>query len=223
MGTRKPEKKSTAEVTRQYLSARPFLRDMLMEGLINYSALARKIAAETGTHEDAVYISLRRYASGSKERSVVDAVSGVIRESRMSMKDRIATVSVKKDWTTLSKLADIARVIREGSIFQIVIGTGAITIILEDRYLEKVLGIIGRESLIKSRRNLVELAMVSPPSIEDVPGVVAHVTSALAHNGVNVVEMASCHQDIIVVLEEECLMRAYDVLRGLLKDHAPPK
>ena len=63
MSPTSPEK-SIAVLTREYIKTHPSIADCLGDGLINYSALARKISKELAIKkEEAILIAARRYAS----------------------------------------------------------------------------------------------------------------------------------------------------------------
>ena len=51
-----------AEVTRRYIEAHPAVRDCLGYNIINFTALARQIRADTGLpNQEAIEVALRRY------------------------------------------------------------------------------------------------------------------------------------------------------------------
>jgi aspartokinase len=101
---------------------------------------------------------------------------------------------------------------------QFILGTEALTIITEENNVEFIVTSLGKEHVIKTRRGLAEVAVVCPPKIEVTPGVVTHLSSILSHNGINVVEMASCYTDVIFIVDEKDMTRAYEILsRGFKK------
>ena len=59
---------------------------------------------------------------------------------------------------------------------------------------------------------MVELAVTSPESIEDTPGLLAYLSTALASRGINIVQAMSCYTDTIFLLEREDMTTAVDIL-----------
>ena len=94
-------KRTAAQVTRDYIKTRPVLRKILLSGLINHSALARKIMEEEGqSNEEAVTAALRRLVQElEKEAEGRDeAINELISESSLNMKNKIAAITAKGEW-----------------------------------------------------------------------------------------------------------------------------
>ena len=212
----KNEKRSAAHVTRQYVEDRPVLKTMLLKGLINHSALARIIMDEEQlTNEEAVTAALRRHVSevGAEVAGPDEAIRTVLSESSINMKNRIAIITVKGDLQVLMRLENAMKgFMGQKDLMQFILGTEALTIITEEVDVDHIVTAIGKEYIIKTRHGLAEVAVVCPAKIEQTPGVVTHLSSLLSQNGVNVVEMASCYTDVIFIVEEKDMMKAYDVL-----------
>jgi len=60
---REPSAVTVAERTRSAVDARPFLRDALAAGVVNYAAAAETLSVAAGDDTDAVTAALRRYAA----------------------------------------------------------------------------------------------------------------------------------------------------------------
>lgn len=87
---------SNAAKVELYVSKRPYIREALAEGIVNYSALARKIADEEGLDSiDAIKAALTRYQNHiSDEREEQrDKVSSVLNQTSISV---TVDVSVQK-------------------------------------------------------------------------------------------------------------------------------
>jgi len=212
----KNEKPSAAQVTREYVEKRPVLKQMLLKGLINHSALARVIMDEEGlTNEEAVTAALRRHVVevGAIIAGPDEAIRTLMAESSINMKNKIASITVKGDWQVLARLEiSMKGFMGQKDLMQFILGTEALTIITEENNVDFIVSSIGKEHIIKTRRGLAEVAVVCPPKIEVTPGVVTHLSSILSHNGINVVEMASCYTDVIFIVDEKDMMRAYEIL-----------
>jgi aspartokinase len=215
-------KRSAAQVTREYVEKRPVLKQMLLKGLINHSALARVIMDEEQlTNEEAVTAALRRHVSevGAEVAGPDESLRALLSESSINMKNKIASITVKGDWQVLARLEKAMKgFLGQKDLMQFIQGTESLTIITEENNVDQIVSAIGKEYVIKTRKGLAEMAVVCPPKIETTPGVVTHLSSLLSQNGINVVEMASCYTDVIFIVDEKDMMRAYDILgRGFKK------
>jgi hypothetical protein len=59
--------------------------------------------------------------------------------------------------------------------------------------------------LIGTRKNLIEVAVTSPESIEEIPGLLRRLTGVLSAQGIHIVEALSCYTDTIFLLDREDL------------------
>jgi hypothetical protein len=208
------EPDSIADKVRKYIETRPAVRDCVRYGVINYSALSRRIREELGAgSDDAILAACRRHArslrGAPREREIIK----LLRESRLEMKSDIIAITARNDWSILSSLDDITNeMIRKRAVMQIIQGASGITIITDELLYPKLVTIIGRENIIKVREGLVELSVRSPERIGEISGIVAYLSSAVAEKGINAVEMVSCHTDTIFLFEEKDAFRAYEIL-----------
>jgi len=165
-------------------------------------------------------VALRRYvmeAGGEGKAAMPDeAIMKILAESSLTMKTRVARITVRNDWVIMSRLEPIIRrLLASRVLLQIILGTEGITIITEHEAYKEITNVLAGEPVLRTRNGLAEVAVRCPVTIEETPGVVAHLGSMLAYHGVNVVEMVSCFTDVIFIVEEADTMRTY----ALLKEH----
>jgi len=209
-----PEKKSAALLTREYIDRHPSIRDCLSKDIVNFSSLARLIMAELGLqNEEAILAAARRYAHELGRSDTEGAILSLLGESRLELKTRIGIITAKNDWHVLSHLeGPVWKTLTEKSTLQVIQGTNAITVITDDKHLDEVAAAVGKEYILKVRRDLAELCVKSPKRIEEVPGVVAYLSGMLAEHGINMLETVSCYTDTIFLVEKQDRMRAFEAL-----------
>jgi hypothetical protein len=211
-------KRTAAQVTRDYIGSRPALRQILLNGLINHSALARRIMEEEGqTNEEAVTSALRRLVQEEAEQRVTEgrdeAINDLLSDSNLNMKNKIASITAKGEWLVLARLEKLFKgLLGQRVLLQVILGTEGLTIITEEKMVDDIVKVLGSEHVLKVRKGLAEVAVRCPPRIEDTPGVVAHLSDLLSQRGINVVEMVSCYTDVIFIVEERDIMESYEIL-----------
>ncbi|MDH4122764.1 MAG: ACT domain-containing protein [Thermoplasmata archaeon] len=213
------DRKSTAELTREYIDSHPSIRDCISKDLINYSSLARQIMKELNlTHEEAILAACRRYALKLSKTDFEGQIISLFKESTIELKTRICIVIAKNDWMVLKNLEDIVKkILAEKSVCQIIESSSAITVMSEDKHLPMIQKAIGGEYIQRVREDLAEITVKSPSRIEDIPGSFAYISSILAENGINLVEAVSCYTDTIFVVEKGVVMRAFDILSKIIE------
>ncbi len=215
-----PQKESIAEKTRSYIDAHPSIKDCISKDLINYSSLARQIIKEMGLkNEEAVMIACRRYAVKLGRQDHESQILRVLGKSRLEMKTKICIVTAKNDWSVIHRLEIMfKKLLNEKSTMQVIQSTHAITIIADEKLRDDVIGSVGHGNILKTREDLVEIAVKSPEDIVDTSGVFAYLSSNLADGGINVVEAVSCFTDTIFIIDEGDMIQAYSVLSKLIEN-----
>lgn len=204
---------TTASIARQvraFLDARPVLGDAVRAGIANHAAVARKIADELGIRRlDAVVAACRRYPKGRAEAHREAGIHRVLRKSRIESRSKVAAITVGLGSDVLGRLGDVVEELLDESLLCRVIQVSRGTVILVDEEsAARVTRVLRESQLVGVRKGLVEVAVTSPESIEQTPGLLRHLTGVLATQGINIVEALSCYTDTIFLLDQEDLSRA---------------
>ncbi|MHB8604705.1 MAG: ACT domain-containing protein [Thermoplasmatota archaeon] len=209
---------STAEIVREYIDQHPSIKDCLRMELINLSALARKIMDEKGVRsEEAALVACRRYELDPKSQINEEAILKVLRRSKLEIRTKVAILTARPSWHIFSKLEKAMNALRgRNHPLHVIQGTGSITVITDGAVAGEIEEIFGSDDLLKSQRNLVELIVTSPDVIEDVPGILAYLSSSLSSKGINFIEVISCYKDTMFVIEESDMMASFDTLNRVI-------
>lgn len=209
------------EAVNKYVDNHPFVRISLFENLINYSKLSRKIISELGLQDndlDAVIVACRRLYDKHKRSAQKNQVSikDVLENTSLQIRNKISVVILSSN-TPIEKIDKLKNSVESNSnddkeeVFHVIRGVNAITIITTDKISLRLKKSFGRY-MIKKSDDLVEVVLKSSSQLENVPGVIAHLYSLLAENGINVVETMSCWTDTILVLEQKDLTKSIELL-----------
>lgn len=209
---------STAAVVRDYIDTHPSIKDGMRMGIINLSALARKIMDEKGIKsEEAALMACRRYELDPKSKINEEAILKVLRRSKLEIRTKVVTMTVRPSWHMYGKLEKVMSALRgrEQSV-HIIQGTAGVTLIMDGSVQKEVGDILGEDEVLKQERDLVELIVTSPEVVEDVQGVVAFLSSSLSSKGINFLEVISCYKDTMFVIEQKDMMPAFDTLNSII-------
>ncbi len=196
-----------SELVWLYVKKRPFLKEMLRERIANYSSLARKISKEAFGNErrsNAVKMALVRMVGRIREREedLEGRILSVLRRSSLSIKSKVAVIICSRE---LEKVKYLSYAESGGIIIYV-------TTLQEAEKARR------SKSVVRIETNLNLMTVHSPPSLEDTPGVIAHVLDSLAEEGINVIEFVSCYTDTLLVVKEADTARAYEILSSLTAD-----
>ncbi|HUR70256.1 MAG TPA: hypothetical protein VM370_13510 [Candidatus Thermoplasmatota archaeon] len=216
-----PKKKpvvSTAAVVRDYIDMHPSIKDGMRMGIINLSALARKIMDEKGIRsEEAALMACRRYELDPKSRINEEAILKVLRRSKLEIRTKVHTMTVRPSWHMYGKLEKLMSAMRgRDHNLHIIQGTASVTFIMDGHVAKEVSEIVGEEEILNEGKDLVELIVNSPDVVEEVQGVVAFLSSSLSSRGINFLEVISCYKDTMFVIEQKDMMPAFDTLNQII-------
>jgi hypothetical protein len=214
-----PPGKSIAELTREYIGSRPSIKDCLAAGLVNYTELARRIMADLGLkNEEAITVACRRYEMELEKREHQGELVALLEQSHLELKNKVGVVIALNQPDAIRRLDElIGRLMGEKSLLQVIAGSHNVTVITEEKRVPDVVSAVGKENVVRQSVDLAQLAVRSPEKVEEVSGVVAFLSGALAERGVNIVEAFSCFTDTIFLVKEKDVMNAYAILAAIVQ------
>ena len=209
---------SIAHRVREYLDAHPVLADSLRLGIANHSAIARRVAQDLEVRQtEAVVAACRRYPRGRGEATREAGIRRVLRKSRIETRTKVAAVTVAQGSDVLQRLGDVVEeLLDEGSLCRVIqVSRGTVVLVDEDS-VPRVLRPLREGQIVRVRKGLLEVAVTSPESIEETPGLLQLLTGVLSSQGINIVEALSCYTDTIFLLHQSDLSAAVTVLTKTL-------
>lgn len=214
---RGPGAPSTAQVVRDYIDSHPSIKDCLKLGIINLSALARRVMEEEGVQsEEAALIACRRYELDPKDKISEQEIVRVLTRSKIEIRTKVAILTARPSWNIYAKLERAMSALRGRNIpLHVIQGTASVTIITDESVAKELEDIIGKEDLLKRQEDLVELVVTSPDVIEEVPGIMAYLSTTMASRGINFIEVISCYKDTMFVVEEKDMVKAFETLNKM--------
>lgn len=191
----------------------------LARGLINVRALAREIHA-TARGEvslDALLGAIHRYPLDEgveRRRSTGQAIR------KISLRNRVAILSFRN----LPDLRPvIARFVGETNrakeeMLRVSTSPEAVSVTFDEARMNDLEARVPKNDVLRRWTDLAELKVEANLEVEASPGILAVITSELAVNGVNVVQLSTVGPGYIVVLvKSEDATRAYESLARLAK------
>ena len=210
---------TVAKLVREYIDNHPSVADALKMDIVNHSALARMIGKDLGIRRgEAVLAACRRYPVGRMKGYREETVKRILQKSRIETRTKIATVTVVQGIDVLQRLGDVVEeLLDENRICRLIQVSQGTVIIVDDESVSRVTRKLREGQMISVSRNLVEIAVTSPESIESTPGMLAFLSTALASRGINIVQAMSCYTDTIFLLERDDMTTAIEILTQSLR------
>lgn len=207
---------STASVVRRYIEARPALQEAMSLGVINYSALARRIAEETGVDGDmAVQAACRRYRPPPLRTD--ERLQELLSRAQLDVRTRMSVITTRQSWSIGRRTENAQRAIRDaGGTAHVVHGSEAVTIITDTDHVQRIREALEADEILDVRKGLAQVNVRTRGAVADVPGVLVRVAGALSNRGINFVDVLSCHKDNLFLISEDDLSAALDAMGPVL-------
>ena len=205
------------KLTEQYISEHPSIKDCLKKGLIDYSSLTRQLCTDSDLdlkkNFDAILIACRRYHRKiGKEAVLENKIIKVLKDSKLEVKNKIDVVLVEKD-IYYGHIIELQKEIKKKSeLFHIIEGSNTITVVTSHEFLGVVKKLF-KNKIIKVTEDLAEVTLKSSEDVENIPGIIAYLSTLLAENGINIIETMSTWTDTLFVIAEKDIAKVMGLLR----------
>ena len=188
---------TVSHIVKKIIREKPYIEEAMRRSIISYGNLAEeiigKIEAELNREvkHSAVVMALRRYAESLNER--FEALRDFDYSSEIVLKTNICDFNVIKSNTLLSKLKSVYEMVDfdKGDTLSIILGNYEVSIILTEKYIERLEKFLKGEKILNKETGLVALSIGFKGDFFHTPGVIFTVVRRLAWDDINIYEIIS--------------------------------
>ena len=214
---------------RSTLQKSPYLAEALSDGIINYSALARRLRPRLEEEhlkkctEGAIIMALKRVGkltpSSRSQLHVSKTIRNITVRSNLveyAFRNSLSLLKVQEKLLAIAEKEEDAVVNIAPGIFE--------TALIVSAPLEKNLRELTKgESCIKQFHHLSSVSIRLHPDTAHIPGMYYPFFQALAWHGINFIEIVSGFSELTFIFEDAEVDRAFVVIKGLTKMvYCPP-
>ncbi len=207
-----------SEVVKQAIDAYPFLKTPMDLGLVNYSALARKIKPQLekqlgqALSVESIAMALHRHVEPSSQQ-MLNRPLDIIAACKVQLLPDIAAVHYAYSRKLQEKIhqakTDIEN--RGGNVY-VVERAVEISIITQSDFIEQILKAADKAKPLARHSNMALVTLQYPPEALDKPGVFSYFVETLHQSNVNIIGIFSSYSKMSFVVAESDAHRAYDRL-----------
>lgn len=195
------------------------IRKCLFKDIISLRALSRHIVRKLGLKEknlDAVVSAIRRYKKIEREESD-EKIKRIFSKVAVKTRSSIVDIRVHKNRRSVESISRLNSIvnIERGEIIRIIQAEQSITIIIDEKNLEKFYGIFSKTDCISIDKKLVEINLQFTEEAQNIKGIVALAASSLNAEGINIVEIMSCAPELMIIVKKEDLLKVLNVVDNL--------
>src|SRR3989344_461468 len=206
---------------REILQRSPYLAEAVSDGIINYSALARKLKPQLEEehlktfNEGAVVMALKRIGkltpSARSQFHVANTVRNITVRSNLVEHAFHNSRSLLKAQEKLLALAEK----EEDVVVNIAPGIFETAIIVSAPLEKKLQELTTDERCIEKSHRLSSISIRFHPDTAHIPGIYYPFFQALAWHGINFIEIVSGFSELTFVFEDTEVDKAFSVIKGL--------
>lgn len=214
---------TVSHLVKKLVNENPFLIEAISKELISYGNLAEqlksKIESELGkkVNEPAIIMALRRFAE--ELHGFDKKVKKFKFKAEILLRTNILDFSVVKSNSMLSNLKNLYSLVNfeKGDTLNIILGSNEVSIILNEKYKNKLINFLKNEKILSKEFDLVSLSIIfQNKDFFDTPGVIFSAVRKLSWNNINIFEIVSTMTELTFILKKKDSMKAYNVLYELL-------
>lgn len=215
--------KKLSEIVEEEIKRSPFLMESLREGLINISALARKIQKPVekiigkGVQTSAIIMSINRLPMQLEQKQEPNLVRFISKLRDVRVRSNIVDYTFVSSGTLIhAQTSLLLRAAELPKSFHSISQGVTETTILVDESLEKdLIHIFRKEKCIERERDLTVLTFLLPAENRVLYGFYYFILREFAWNGINLVEVISTSNEFTLVISTKDLDAAFKVLSTL--------
>lgn len=209
-------------LTWAYIDRHIEIKKTILHGLVNVSALARKIAKEHHIEQniDAIISAIRRYEGKTEKREEFKKYYDLLKKARISSKSKLTSILIKRTDETEKKVAIMYQKIHfrrntNPLSFEI---TNHIKIVIDDHLSNQIKELFISSEIEHIDKGLGELTIEYAEEIVKVSGkLFAIVVNELAMNNIAIIDSMICHQEHVIIIKEDELDRAFKIIFELTR------
>jgi aspartokinase len=133
-------------------------------------------------------------------------------------------IAVLRSPTLLNKLKKIYEIVNfeKGDILNMIHGRYEVSIVTNERYREKTIGLLKDENLLNIEKNLISLTLTYSKDFFSTPGVIFNVVRNIAWENINIYEIVSTNTELTVIIHKKDAVRGYEALEKLVRKNFSP-
>ncbi len=212
---------TTAQKVEELVNQSPYMREAITDGLVNLSALARKLQPQIedelmkDVSEGAIFIALQRYSSRLKPYYQVNPADYL---ANLSLRSELFELTVKNSSTLLEKLSKLAKSIEDKhtALFVFTQGQYETTIITSKSLEAELKEILKTETITNTIPDLTGITLQRTHAQIETTGVLQFPLRVLAWEGISVIEIITTLNEIMIVVRDFEVDRAIISIRKSL-------
>ena len=216
---------TVAHIVSKIIRQQPHLEDFIERDLVSFHRLARfllpLIKAETDeeVNEGAVVMAISRLREKMVGRREKEIAEPSWKQIEISARSGAIEIDVQRSEGMFGKLEKLRGMVEnpQEDFFNVVQGQYEMTVIASKKYREEFLKVLKGEKILHVEGELSLVYLRFPNEVLYTPGFFDRTLRELSWQNINVFELVSTLNELVIIVKENDASRAYEVLRQAFK------
>ncbi|MBS7646854.1 MAG: hypothetical protein QXD34_00610 [Candidatus Bathyarchaeia archaeon] len=214
---------SISRIVQELIDKDISIQHALEKGYGNYSAIARMLKPmveeilNRKVKLGSIITAVKRAGTAYKLTYYNDATS-VIADSTINLRTDVVKISAEKTRRNIETVRKILAEFTRDEYIQIIDGMRTITMLLDQKLMERIRSNFPLENIIEEKSNLVAIIITSPQKIIETPGCITSFYNTISRMHINIEETLSCSTETIIVLQLKDVGKALSALTNLISE-----
>jgi len=212
---------TVSRVVQKIIKENPSLEIALAKDLLSYSKLARYMHAEVEKElgrkvkDPAIIVSLKRMREKAEK---MYERKKVFSAAEMNTSSDLMEITVMRSPKIPAIISDLneSKAVGEGAVLNVIQGDRQTTFIFSRKMEKEVREALQGEKFISELSGLAQISIGFSKEMFETPGFIVYVLKEVSWNNINIIEIISTYTELALIVNEEDLMKAYEILRKVL-------
>lgn len=229
MKLNKPDEEvSVAEATRKLLRRKPFLKDLMSMGAVNYRGLARNledqvlnITGKDHVNLDSIVMAIRRYEKDlNLDKELSNRINRVMAGSEITLKSDIVYYTFERKPEMQEEVQELYQEIdqRSGERFYVLQSDAEVGIVMDRKNSELLEDLSSRAKVKDSHDDLAMVVIDSPEEVLEADGIISYLTEKIIFNGLGLMDMFTTYTEFVLLVKESDSTDLYQTLLDVKSD-----
>ncbi len=214
---------TVAQIVEKVVSQRPFIEEVMSEGLVNLSAMARAIQPEIEmslgreVKEGAILMALKRYTSKLDPSLNIKLMKSLKQMGEITVRSKLSDFTYKNSDRIVEKQMSLLKQIenKRECFYTFSQGIYETTMVISSSMSEHLETLFRTERLVSRIDNLSSVTLRLPENNTHMAGLYYFILKKLAWNKINIIELISTTNEFTIVVDEQDAALTFNVLKQL--------
>ena len=215
--------KTVSQIVGDLIIRKPFLAELLGDGLINLSSLARQLKidveqqymdkVETGT----IVMALKRYQNQTHLKSTIKLEKALAQIIDIIVRSKLVDYTFKNSDSLVEKhIKLLKKIANNNEVFYIFVqGVFETNLVVSESLKPEIDKLFINEKRTSFTDKLSSVTLKLPAENTEVTGFYYHILRKIAWEGINIVEVISTTNEFTIVVNDKDVDKAFSVLKSM--------